>query len=71
MLAAGIQVGGLKDGEAPKKPSFDKKKGKGKKADKVSLNRGYHHPFPDNLLCITLLRDGFCGIHSHVFGYSD
>lgn len=38
MLAAGIQVGGLKDGEAPKKPAgFDKKKGKGKKTDKVSL----------------------------------
>lgn len=36
MLAAGIQVGGLKDDEAPKKPSFDKKKGKGKKTDKVS-----------------------------------
>lgn len=37
MLAAGIQVGGLKDGEAPKKPAgFDKKKGKGKKAEKVS-----------------------------------
>ncbi|KAJ4413849.1 eukaryotic translation initiation factor 5B [Gnomoniopsis sp. IMI 355080] len=35
MLAAGIQVGGLKDGEAPKKPTFDKKKGKGKKVEKV------------------------------------
>lgn len=37
MLAAGIQVGGLKDGEAAKKPSYDKKKGKGKKTDKVSI----------------------------------
>lgn len=36
MLAAGIQVGGLKDGEAPKKPANDKKKGKGRKVDKVS-----------------------------------
>lgn len=35
MLAAGIQVGGLKDGESLKKPTFDKKKGKGKKAEKV------------------------------------
>lgn len=41
MLAAGIQVGGLKDGEAPKKPTFDKKKGKGKKVEKVSLNFGH------------------------------
>lgn len=37
MLAAGIQVGGPKDGgDAPKKPVYDnKKKGKGKRADKV------------------------------------
>lgn len=34
MLAAGIQVGGLKDGETAKKPTYDKKKGK-KKTDKV------------------------------------
>lgn len=40
MLAAGIQVGGLKEGEAPKKPTFDKKKGKGKKVEKVSLSCG-------------------------------
>lgn len=38
MLAAGIQVGGLADGESAKKekPKFEKK-GKGKKQDKVSF----------------------------------
>lgn len=37
MLAAGIQVGGLADGESAKKekPKFEKK-GKGKKQEKVS-----------------------------------
>lgn len=51
MLAAGIQVGGLKDGEAPapKKPTFEKKKGKGKKADKVSIG-GPTSTFPPQLL---------------------
>ncbi|PSR83686.1 hypothetical protein BD289DRAFT_435537 [Coniella lustricola] len=41
MLAAGIQVGGLKDGEtaAAKKATFDKKKAKGKKTDKVDEDK--------------------------------